>query len=169
MVSNTKPLLPGLSVLYIDACRWPWNTSRIQSCSFCLWCVVCMYVCIYLAAPWHMESPCQGSDLSCACDPGCGCGKHQIPNPLCRVGDWTWSQHSQDATDPVVLQREFLPVVLGRGDCAMDFLVVWWNLWIPSQNVSEYDKWNMRDQRRNQVCLKLLKCENNINSVWLFC
>lgn len=130
---------------------------------------ICMYVCIYLAAPWHMESPCQGSDLSCACDPGCGCGKHQIPNPLCRAGDWTWSQHSQDATDPVVLQREFLPVVLGRGDCAMDFLVVWWNLWIPSQNVSEYDKWNMRDQRRNQVCLKLLKCENNINSVWLFC
>ena len=45
----------------------------------------------------------------------------------------------------------FLPVVLGRSGFVMGLLAVWQNLWIPSQNVSEYSKLNTREQRGNKL------------------
>ena len=75
---------------------------------------VCVCVCVredknhpffsFLATPWHMEFPPQGSDLRPSCDLCCSCGNPGSFNPLCQVRLEPASQRCRDAAHLIVPQ-----------------------------------------------------------------
>ena len=66
----------------------------------------------FLATPWHMEFPGQGSDLSCSCDLSHSCGNARSLTGCARPGIKSASQCSKDTTNPIVPQQEFLKTLL---------------------------------------------------------
>ena len=64
------------------------------------------FIYLFLAAPWHVEFPGQGSDLSCRCNLSCSCSNARSLIPCAGLGIEPVSQGSQDATNPDAPQWE---------------------------------------------------------------
>ena len=62
----------------------------------------------FLATPWHMDFPGQGSDPSHSFDLCCSCDKARSLTHCAESGIKPASQHSQDAADPIAPQWELL-------------------------------------------------------------
>ena len=62
----------------------------------------------FVATSQPMEFPGQGSDPSCSCHLSRSCGNAGSLTHCARLGNEPESQRSQDASDPVVPQRELL-------------------------------------------------------------
>ena len=79
------------------------NTAKI-----CVLLHILFFFFSFLATPWHMEFPGQGSDPSHSCNLYCCCNNARSFNPLCRAGDQTCVPALRDATDPVAPEQEIL-------------------------------------------------------------
>ena len=63
---------------------------------------------LFWATPRHMKFPGQGSDLSCSCNLHHSCGNARFLPHCAKPGIKPVSQHSRDATNPTVTQKELL-------------------------------------------------------------
>ena len=80
----------------------------------------CLFVCFFLAAPWHMKFPGQGSDLSHSCHLSHSCSHAGSLSHCVGLGIEPASQGSQDAASPTVPQWElcnFLSIFKPSTNC----------------------------------------------------
>ena len=107
-------------LLYILASPLPlWNSPSVPPEGLCpgLKSYACKLILnfqgvpFFLAVPWHVELPGQGSDLSFSCKLSQSCGNMGSLTHWARLGIELASQHCQDTADPVAPQRELLDCI----------------------------------------------------------
>ena len=109
LTSNCQPLLPPCPPpRQTHVCSlWCFADRFICAIFYCIYLFICYLLVFFLAVPQHMEFPGQGSDLSRGYNLRCRFSNARSLTLCAGPGTQPESQHSRDASDPIVPQQEF--------------------------------------------------------------